>query len=224
MSATAPVDVLLVDDHPLFSRGLELLLLAEAPDDVRVVGRVEDAAQAVAEALRLGPALVVVDLAMPAPGGLAVVRGLRRQLPGVTVLVLSGTTAESDALDALRAGASGFVPKSSDPATLVAPVLAAARGWGVLPPALLSRLLGGHVSGAAALREQLDGQELALWRLVTLGRGHDEVARELFVSERTAKRLVAALLHRLGVGTRLEAAALGGRAGLLDDGCENPAP
>ncbi|MCW2667274.1 MAG: Two component regulator containing a CheY-like receiver domain and an DNA-binding domain [Frankiales bacterium] len=214
--STQPVRVLLVDDHPAFSRGLALLLAAEARERLEVVGQVDDAAQAVATARRVRPDLALVDLSMPEPGGLAAVRALTRELPAVAVLVLSGLLEDEPALEALRAGARGFVPKTSDPASLVSPLLAAADGWALLPPRLLARLVSHGAPRAAGLRAQLDEDQVALWRMVALGHSAEQVATRLYVSERTAKRMVAGLLERLGASTRMEAAALAGRAGLLD--------
>lgn len=207
------MSVVLIDDHPLFSKGLELLL--NASGDIRVVGRASDATAAVPLVDRTGPDLVVVDLAMPAPGGIEAVRRIKAQFPRVRVLVLSGTTDEDEAMQALRCGADGFLPKTAEPAELVPPMLAMAGGWSVLPAALLRRLSAGRskLNGATS---DLDDTETTLWRLLAQGQAVDEIAVSMFVSERTVKRMTAALLRRLGVENRAQAAALAGRSGLLD--------
>src|SRR5215213_7156140 len=97
------ISIVLIDDHPLFSRGLELLL--NATGAIRVIGRAQDATAAVPLVDRAGPDLAVVDLTMPPPGGLEAVRRIKAQFPRVRVLVLSGTTDEDEAVEALRGGA-----------------------------------------------------------------------------------------------------------------------
>jgi DNA-binding NarL/FixJ family response regulator len=208
------VSVVLVDDHPLFSRGLELLL--NSGSDVRVVGRVDDATGAVSLVDRTGPDLAVIDLAMPPPGGIEVLRQVKVHFPRVRVLVLSGTADEHEVVAALQAGADGFLPKTAEPAELVPPLLAMALGWSVLPSALLHRLALRTARPASPRIPPLEEEDLALWRLVADGLGVDEIAERLYVSERTVKRMTAALLRRLGVQNRAQAAALAGRAGLLD--------
>lgn len=207
------VSVVLVDDHPLFSRGLELLL--NGTNEVKVVGRADGATNAVPLVDRTGPDLAVVDLAMPAPGGIEVVRRIKGRFPRVRVLVLSGTAEEGEALAALRNGAEGFLPKTAEPAELVPPLLALARGWSVLPSGLLRRLLSGR-ERTAKVPMDLDETDVRLWRLLSDGLAVDEIAVRLFVSERTVKRMTAALLRRLEVDNRAQAAALAGRVGLLD--------
>jgi two-component system nitrate/nitrite response regulator NarL len=208
------VSVVLVDDHPLFSRGLELLL--NSGRDVRVVGRVDDATGAVSLVDRTGPDLAVIDLAMPPPGGIEALRQVKVRFPRVRVLVLSGTTDDDEVMTALQAGADGFLPNTAEPAELVPPLLAIARGWSVLPSALLHKLADGTSGPAAPRLPPLDDEDVALWRLVADGLGVDEIADRLYVSERTVKRMTAALLRRLGVENRTQAAALAGRTGLLD--------
>jgi two-component system nitrate/nitrite response regulator NarL len=209
------VSVVLVDDHPLFSRGLELLL--NSGDDVRVVGRIEDATGAVSLVDRTGPDLAVIDLAMPPPGGIEALRQVKVHFPRVRVLVLSGTTDEVEILAALRAGADGFLPKTAEPAELVPPLLAMARGWSVVPSSLLHRLADGAMRQSPTLPADLSEEETRLWLLIADGLGVDEIAIRMFVSERTVKRMTASLLRRIGVDNRAQAAALAGRCGLLDE-------
>src|SRR4051795_12591642 len=172
------VSVVLVDDHPLFSRGLELLL--NSGRDVRVVGRVDDATGAVSLVDRTGPDLAVIDLAMPPPGGIEALRQVKVRFPRVRVLVLSGTTDEDEVMTALQAGADGFLPKTAEPAELVPPLLAMALGWSVLPAALLRRLTEDDGRCKAA-RPILDETETTLWRSVADGLGVDEIAVRMFV-------------------------------------------
>ncbi|MGY1644146.1 response regulator [Geodermatophilus sp. SYSU D00703] len=206
---------MLVDDHPLFSRGLALLLPGVSDGRVRVVGATEDASAAAALVRRHHADVAVVDLHMPPPGGTRAIAAIRRTDPLVRVVALSGMAEAQDAIEALRAGAAGYLPKTADPETLVRPLLAVLDGWSVIPEDLLRQLLDDATpTGEQGIAERLTADERRLWRLVAEGAPTVEIATTLHVSERTAKRLVAALLRTLGVTTRVEAAALAGRVHL----------
>ncbi|RJK92759.1 response regulator transcription factor [Vallicoccus soli] len=209
--------VLLVDDHPLFLRGLEILLPSVSDGRIRVVGTTDDAAAAAGLVRRTAPDVAVVDLHMPAPGGVRAIAAVRRADPRVRVVAMSGTDDQELALSALEAGAEGYLPKTAEPEDLVPPLLAVVEGWSVLPAPLLTALLQRRSGSApASVVSNLSQDELRLWRLVAAGRSTVDIAAELHVSERTVKRFTAALLRRLHVATRAEAAALAGRTGLLD--------
>ncbi|SCG51234.1 two component transcriptional regulator, LuxR family [Micromonospora echinaurantiaca] len=200
-----------VDDHPLFVRGLELLLPAATGKRAEVVGSTGDAASAASLVSRCLPDLVLVDLHMPPPGGIRAVAAIRRTSPRVRVVAMSGGDDPEPALDALRAGAEGFLPKSAEPEELLPPLLAILDGWAVLPGELLRALL----RPVRAAPVDLDQEERWLLRAIAAGRSTLEIADELHVSERTVKRMTAALLRKLRVSSRAEAAALAGHAGLL---------
>jgi DNA-binding NarL/FixJ family response regulator len=212
----AVVDIVLIDDHPLFSRGLELLLSA-ADDRVRMVGATADAAMAVDLVRRQRPDVALLDLAMPPPGGHAAIRAVKRAHPAVRVLALSGLTDEQPRLEALRAGADGFLPKTSEPEDLLHPLLAMVQGYSVLPTELLRGLVRSADRPSGGVVDELDEDQRRLWLAVARGDSTEEIAARWIVSQRTAKRMIASLLRRIGAGNRIEAAALAGRSGLLDD-------
>ncbi|MGY1747064.1 response regulator transcription factor [Blastococcus sp. SYSU D00695] len=215
----AELDVVLVDDHPLFSRGLALLLPGVSGGRVRVVGTTEDASAAAALVRRHRADVAVVDLHMPPPGGTRAIAAIRRADPVVRVVALSGLAEADAALEALRAGAVGFLPKTADPESLVRPLLAVLDGWSVIPEDLLRLLLDSAAPvGEQGVADRLTADERRLWRLVADGTPTVDIATTLHVSERTAKRLVASLLRSLGVATRVEAASLAGRVGLTGHG------
>jgi DNA-binding NarL/FixJ family response regulator len=172
---------------------------------------------AVALVHRCRPEVAIVDLAMPPPGGHDAIRAIKRAVPETRVLALSGVTDPAAALQALHDGADGFVPKTSQPEELIAPIMTVATGLSVLPPELLAGLLTRADRPGGALLTELDDDERLLWHCVARGESTDEIARRLLVSERTAKRLVASLLRRIGADNRTQAAALAGRSGLLDE-------
>jgi two-component system, NarL family, nitrate/nitrite response regulator NarL len=214
---TEPIVVVIIDDHSLFSRGLELLLSAASEGRIKVAGRTESADEALALVRRHRPQVALVDQAMPPPGGVGAIREIAHHYPQVRILALSGTDDRDLALEALAAGAHGFIPKSSDPDVLVPPLLSLGGGLSVLPTSLLGALVELRATRRPALLARLDEDEIGLWRLVARGLESLEIAERTFVSERTAKRMVASLLRKLEVANRVEAALLAGRIGLLDD-------
>jgi two-component system nitrate/nitrite response regulator NarL len=216
MADNEPIVVVIVDDHSLFSRGLELLLSAASEGRIKVAGRTESAEEALGLVRRHRPQVALVDLAMPPPGGLGAIRDIAHHYPAVRILALSGTDDRDLALEALAAGAHGFIPKSSDPDVLVPPLLSLGAGLSVLPTSLLQALVELRATRRPALLARLDEEEIGLWRLVARGLESLDIAERTFVSERTAKRMVASLLRKLEVANRVEAALLAGRVGLLD--------
>ncbi len=209
--------VVIVDDHALFSQGLALLLESRAGDTFTVAGSTTAGEQAVALVGREAADIAIVDLALPPLGGVETIRRIVAAYPATKVLALSGTDDLGLAAAALRAGASGFLGKSADPDVLVAPLLTIAAGVRVVRADLLDALLAAGDRVLDSRLERLDERDLQLWTLLARGLDTSEIARPMLVSERTAKRMIASLLHKLGAANRIEAAALAGRYGLLDD-------
>jgi DNA-binding NarL/FixJ family response regulator len=211
-----PYRVVIVDDHALFSQGLALLLESRAGDTFTVEGSATTGEEAVALVGRHRADIAIVDLALPPLGGVETIRRIKSSYPSARVLALSGTEDLDLAAAALRAGAEGYLGKSADPEVLVAPLLAISAGVRVLRAELLDALLVAADRTADGLLDRLSDSDVELWRLLARGLETADIARPLLVSERTAKRMIASLLHRLGVANRIEAAALAGRCGLLD--------
>nr|WP_221377032.1 response regulator transcription factor [Actinoplanes polyasparticus] len=210
----AGIRIAIVDDHPLFVRGLELLLPEVSSGRAAVVASTGDAAAAAGMVRRAVPDLVMVDLHMPPPGGVRAIAAIRQESPRVRVLAMSGDDDPGPAVQALRAGAEGFLPKSSEPADLLQPLLAALDGWVVLPSDLLAAVMA-QAPGPRRIAVPLSGEERDLLQYIAAGASTTEMAGKLHVSERTVKRQTATLLRKLRVSSRAEAAALAGSAGLL---------
>jgi DNA-binding NarL/FixJ family response regulator len=195
-----------------------------------VEGSAFDTRSAVELVRRVRPNVTIVDLAdadEPSKSGLATISEVARTLPTTRILALSDSTEAEPAVEALTAGAHGVLVHPANAVDLVAPVLAVAFGHSVLHRPLLRALVGSAAPREpdrdAELLEALNPQYMELWRMVADGLETTQIAERLYVSERTAKRLVASLLRRLKVANRIHAAALAGQTGLLDD-VPAPAP
>ena len=212
-----PYVVVIVDDHELFAEGLELLLTRDWGELFVIGGRttfVEEAAELVTTC---DADLAIVDLSMPPLGGVAAIRHIKQRHPRTRILALSGTDDVTLAEEALRAGADGFLPKTVRPEALAGPLTTIATGQRVVDAKVLDALLSAVRKPGAETLKALTPQELKLWALLSTGMETADIATRMVVSERTAKRLVASLLHKLGVTNRIAAAALAGQCGLLDD-------
>src|SRR3569833_3903375 len=165
--------------------------------------------------LRCAPDLAMVDLHVPHPGGIRAIAAILRASSCLRVVAMCGHDDGDLVLEALRAGAHGYLPKTSEPEDLLPPLRAVLDGWVVLPQQVFGTLL--EPVRAAPAVPSLDGAERRLWRLIADGTSTVDIALRLHVSERTGKRLTAGLLHKLRVSSRTQAAALAGHVGLLDD-------
>ncbi|ORB31895.1 response regulator [Mycolicibacterium parafortuitum] len=212
-----PYVVVIVDDHELFAEGLELLLVRDWGEQFVIGGRTTFVEEAAELATSCDADLAIVDLSMPPLGGVAAIRHIKARHPRTKVLALSGTGDHELAEEALRAGADGFLSKTVRPDALAEPLATIAAGLRVIDPALLDSLLSGTRRPSAEILETLTPAELQLWTLLATGMETGDIAERMVVSERTAKRMVAALLRKIGVSNRISAAALAGRCGLLDD-------
>ena len=197
------ISVLIVDDHPVVRQGLRALL--EVQDDMTVAGEAGDGPAAISLAESLRPDIVLLDLKLPGMDGVAVLRPLRAA--GLRVLVLTSATEPSAAAAAVRAGAAGVVYKDIDPAALVRAIRSVHDG-NVLPaPEALVPLIRGSRADTLTARER---EVLAG---IADGKSNREIARLLRVSEKTVKAHVSAVLAKLGVQDRTQAAVYAVRHG-----------
>ena len=206
------IRLLLVDDHPVVRDGLRGMF--DSVEDITVVGEASDGEQAVARAVADAPDVVVMDLRMPGSGGVEAIRELRRRGVAARVLVLTTFDADADVLDAVAAGATGYLLKDAPGDELVRAVRSAHKGEAVLSPAVASRLMTRAATPAPAV-PGLSKRELEVLRLVAGGATNREAARTLFISETTVKTHLLHLFEKLGVRDRAAAVDAAHRAGLL---------
>jgi two-component system nitrate/nitrite response regulator NarL len=209
-----PTFVVIVDDHQVFSRGLELLLNSEPSQRVEVKATTANAAEAAWLVERHRAAVALVDLQMPPPGGLGAIRAIKERSPETAVVALTGSEELDSGLAALRAGADGYIVKSADPEQLIPPILSVVAGMVVIPHWLRDRLVA-EVDRPRPDLSHLSDDELSILNMVCDGSDSAQIAQAIHVSERTAKRMLAGLLRHMSVTNRIQAAVLAAQAGLV---------
>jgi DNA-binding NarL/FixJ family response regulator len=202
--------ILIVDDHPLTREALSSLLGAHGFD---IVGHASDGSEAVVEAARLQPDLVLLDLSMPGVDGLTALPRLREAAPECEVVVLTASGTEGNLLSAIRAGAAGYLLKTEPPERIASFLEGVANGEAALSGAIARRLLeqvrqGGNDRGSGvpdSVAAVLSAREVEVLLLLDDHVGTDEIARRLFISEHTVRSHVKSLLRKLNVSSRREA-------------------
>lgn len=220
MTAQTPtVRVLVADDEPLIRAGV-LALLATDPT-IEVVAEVADGRSAVEESRRHRPDVALLDLQMPEMDGLAALDELRRVCPETKIIMLTTFGADANIRRALSGGAAGFLLKASDPRELITAVHAVADGAAFLSPRIADRVVAHYRTGTSGLKAEgaerlhllTDREREVLW-LVSAGLSNAEIGRRLFMVEGTVKGHVSAILTKLRVNNRVQAAIVGYENGL----------
>jgi len=200
-----PITVLIADDHPVVRQGLAVLF--EVQDGIAMVGQASDGAEAVRLTRELAPDVLLLDLMLPGLDGMGVLARLRAEDTRTRVLVLTSAGGSARPALALQAGAAGFLYKDVDPDALVRAIRSVHDGHTVLAPGaagLLAGRPGRDVRGFGALTSR----EREVFALLADGQSNREIARTLRVSEKTVKTHVSAVLAKLGVADRTQAALL----------------
>jgi two-component system, NarL family, response regulator LiaR len=202
------IRVLIADDHKIVRQGLRFLLSQES--GIEVAGEAADGVAALDAVRALRPDVVLLDLFMPGLDGIAVLKALQADGLASGVLVLTSSQDDAHLVQAIRAGALSYLPKTADVDQVVASVRAAARGESVLQPAATARLLRELRRGSAAdPLGRLTPRERDVLTEVARGRSNREIARALSVSEETVKSHVSSILAKLGLADRTQAAIFG---------------
>jgi DNA-binding NarL/FixJ family response regulator len=215
-AGSGPVRVLVADDHPVVRAGLRALLSAEP--GLTVVAEAGSGEETVLMARQHQPDVVLMDLRMPGAGGLAAIRQLSADQPGVRVVVLTTYDSDADILPAVEAGAAGYLLKDTPRDTLVGAIFAAARGETVLAPSVAGRLvnrLRAAPPEPPAARETLSARETQVLLLAGRGLTNAQIGRELFVSEATVKTHLLRAYAKLGVSSRTAAVTRAMELGVL---------
>lgn len=215
-----PVRVLLVDDHALFRSGVKALL-SRRPE-VEVVGEAGDALEGVKRAAELRPDVVLLDLHMPGMSGHEALRLILDQDPEARVIMLTVSEDAEDLLEALKAGATGYLLKNTDADYLVQSLCLASRGESVVAPQMtgslvsgLKALARGERQEAASTRERLTPREVEILVALASGASNKEIARDLRLAESTVKIHVQHILRKLDLSSRVQAAVYAVEQGLV---------
>ncbi len=211
------IRIVVVDDHPVVREGLRSFLGSR--DGLEVVGEAADVDEAVTVVGALAPHVVLLDLVLPGGGGVAALPRLLALTPAPRVIVLTSFGSDDQALAAVRAGASGWLGKDVPPSELEAAIRTVHRGGSVLDPAVAPRLLAEVSSpgGADPGLDLLTAREREVLALLGLGLSNRELAGRLFVAEKTVKTHVSAILSKLQLADRTQAALFAVHHGLVDE-------
>jgi NarL family two-component system response regulator LiaR len=204
---TAPIRVLIVDDHAVVRTGLKVFL--DLQPDMEVVGEAADGSEGVAMARRLEPDVVLMDLLMPNMDGVTAIGRIKSERPETEIVTMTSFIEEEKVTSALEAGASGYVLKDAEAEEVAAAVRAAYAGEVHLDPAvarLLAQRMRDRKSPKDELAEPLTEREKDVLRLLGQGMSNKDIGATLFITERTARTYVSNILGKLGLASRTQAA------------------
>ncbi|MFL5913127.1 MAG: response regulator, partial [Gaiellaceae bacterium] len=215
------VRVLLVDDHALFRRGLQVTL--ELEPDMVVVGECGDGSEAVTRAVETLPDIVLMDVRMPRRGGIEACSAIKAAVPSAKIVMLTMSDDEEDLYEAIRAGASGYLLKDLPVDEVASSIRAVHGGQSLISPPLASKLLTEFAAMAkrgesvqTVPTPKLTAREMEVLRQVARGMNNRDIARELFISENTVKNHVRNILEKLQLHSRMEAVVYAVREKLLE--------
>lgn len=228
-AATSPAEaskenairVMIVDDHALFRRGLQMVL--EGEPDIDVVGEASDGHEAVERAELASPDVVLMDVRMPRRSGIEATRQIKDTFPSTHVLMLTISDEEADLYEAIKAGASGYLLKEISIDEVASAVRSVHQGHSLISPSMASKLLTEFASMVKRQDERshvplprLTERELEVLKLLAKGLNNRDIGAQLFISENTVKNHVRNLLEKLHLHSRMEAVVYAVREKLLD--------
>jgi DNA-binding NarL/FixJ family response regulator len=215
-SRARTVRIMIVDDQTLFRSGLGRLL--DADDRVTVVGEASDGSDAVKMAATLKPDVVLMDIKMPQLDGIEATRRIVTENPEVKVLMLTTFEADNHVIQALKAGASGYVLKDSQPDAIVTSILAVMAGERVMASAVANRVLE-MLTGTSTPKEFYDGltaREVEVLKMLATGMANKQIAYKLRISEKTVRNHVSNMYEKLDIYDRAQAVLYAVRKGLVE--------
>jgi DNA-binding NarL/FixJ family response regulator len=212
------IRVLLVDDHDLFRTGLRTLLEEQ---DVRIVGEASAGNEAVRLVRELAPDVVVMDLNMPGITGVEATRQITAIAPLTRVLVLTISDQDGDVMDAILAGACGYLLKDSSIQELMRGIESAGSGESIVSPAIASKMLQRIRASSSqpeierTIRSELSEREIQVLKLIANGKDNAMIAAELHISPKTVKNHISNILMKLQIDNRIQAAVYAVRSGIV---------
>jgi DNA-binding NarL/FixJ family response regulator len=208
------IRIVLADDHAVVRQGLKMFLALDP--ELEVVGEAANGAQALEQVALLKPDVVLMDLKMPVMDGLTAIGRIRSAYPETEVVAVTSVLEDAAIIDAVRAGAIGYLLKDTEADELCRAIKAAAAGQVQLSPQAAARLV--REVRAPDSPEQLSPRELEVLRLIARGLSNREIAQALVISEKTVKTHASSILSKLGLASRTQAALHAMRLGLVEQG------
>jgi DNA-binding NarL/FixJ family response regulator len=218
-----PIRTMIVDDHALFRRGLEMVLDSEP--DIELVGQASDGTEAVEKAAESLPDVVLMDIRMPRSNGIEACRAMKEAAPSAKIVILTISDEEEDLFEAIRAGASGYLLKDIPLDEVADTVRAVHGGQSLINPSMAGKLLTEFAVLARRDDEEraqelpaprLTDREMQVLKLVARGMNNRDIAKELFISENTVKNHVRNILEKLQIHSRMEAVMVAVREKLIE--------
>ncbi|MCK9903975.1 MULTISPECIES: response regulator [Parafrankia] len=220
-SEANPIRVLIVDDHALFRRGLEMVLAQEV--DIEVVGEAADGSEAVTMAAEMAPDIVLMDVRMPRRGGIDATSAIKEKVPSAKIVMLTISDEEADLFDAIKAGAMGYLLKEISIDEVAADIRAVYNGQSLISPSMASKLLSEFAAMIKTKDDRpqlptprLTDREMEVLRLVAKGLNNRDIAKQLYISENTVKNHIRNILEKLQLHSRMEAVVYAVREKLLE--------
>ncbi len=212
---------MVVDDHALFRRGLEMVLGSEA--DIELVGEASDGEEAVLKAAEVMPDIVLMDVRMPKRSGIEATAEIKELMPHVKILMLTISDEETDLYDAIKAGASGYLLKEIPIDEVADAIRGVWAGQSRISPSMASKLLTEFAAISKGADERtsmpaprLTDREMEVLRLVAQGLNNRDIAKQLFISENTVKNHIRNILEKLHLHSRMEAVVYAVREKMIE--------
>jgi two-component system NarL family response regulator len=215
-----PIRVLVVDDHALFRRGLQMVL--EQEPDIDVVGEAGDGAEAVERAAETTPDIVLMDVRMPKRGGIDATSAIKETVPSAKIIMLTISDEEADLYDAIKAGAMGYLLKEISIEEVASAIRSVHGGQSLISPSMASKL----ITEFATMRRgddpkqlpapRLTDRELEVLKLVAKGLANRDIAKQLYISENTVKNHIRNILEKLQLHSRIQAVAYALRENIIE--------
>jgi two-component system NarL family response regulator len=216
-----PIRVLVVDDHALFRRGLQMVL--EQEPDIEVVGEASDGTEAITAATETLPDIVLMDVRMPKRGGIDACTAIHATVPSAKIIMLTISDEEADLYEAIKAGAMGYLLKEISIEEVASAIRAVHGGQSLISPSMASKLLTEFATMIKKTddRQQvptprLTDREMEVLKLVAKGMNNRDIAKQLFISENTVKNHIRNMLEKLQLHSRMEAVVYAVREKLLE--------
>lgn len=213
------ITVLVVDDHTIMRQGLKRIL---EESNIKVIGEAADGSEAVEKVDQLQPDVVLMDIEMPRMSGIEATRIIRRENPQIYVVVLTIHEEEAMLFEAIKAGAIGYVSKDKAPQELLEVIRSASQGLSLLRPSMASKILNEFSQLQKKKTEQeqlystLSNREKEILSLIVKGMSNKEIAKTLFISDKTVKNHLRNIFSKLHINDRTTAAVIAVRQGLIE--------